>query len=256
MLHFSWERIWKNPLKNVVICFLLLFPSLEIVLYLRNSGLGIGGKVYNPDFAFFLGGNIAQYEHFFQAIYLWLMPIYCLVVVAEDCIEDFTTGYSNILITKFGKKSYIRGNLTKGFLISFLTILCAMVINLVLVHLLFQDGHFSPYGDICYAEGVERWGIEHPLLANLAFSIVTSFFCGMISMVGVISVLIFHSRKVAYGITILAWLAPVICKNSLMLVFQPRSEYSLETLAMIAVTVLIPYGLYIVIGYYKEVRFE
>ena len=248
MLKYFILRLWKNPIKKGLFCIILFYPLLEVALYFKD--ILNGGSVYFPDYAFFLTCNTVG--HIFQSLLLWFMPIYCLLLTADDCLEEQKTGYKNILITRCGKKRYIQLHLIKSFFCSFVMIVAALLINLLFVHLIFRGGQFSPYSDEGDLSLFYQWEINHPLLTNLLFTFVTAFFSGLISMVGTINAIMIKNKKVVYGITMLFWFIPFLKEKSIVLLFQPHSEYVLDTLIPIAIPILLVYVIYILIGYFRE----
>lgn len=253
LLGFLVTRLWRNPIRKGLFCIILFYPLLEILLYLYD--VTRGGAVYYPDYAFFLMCNTAGVGHLPQSLLLWFMPIYCLILTADDCVEDNKIGYRNILICKCGKKRYIKSHLIKSFICIFVMIFSALLINLLMVHLVFRGGQFSPYGEEEYTSAFYQWEISYPLLTNLLFSFITAFFCGLISMVGTMTAIRIKNKKLVYGITMLMWFIPFLSKNSIVLLFQPHSEYVLDTLIPLGACIIVVYGLYIVLGYFGEMRY-
>lgn len=115
--HYYVKRILNDKFKTSVILFIFFVPFLEILLYIRN--LNYGAAMMNPDFATFLAGNTAGHGHMLQGILLWFLPLYLLIIVAEDAIQDYKTGNKNILISRWGNKKYFLLNMKKAFVISF-----------------------------------------------------------------------------------------------------------------------------------------
>ena len=256
-LDYFIKRLWNDPIRNILFCIILFYPLVEIIFYLKD--IPLGNAVYYPDYAFFLTCNTAGVGHIFQSLLLWFMPIYCLVLTADDCIEDYHIGLKNVLVSKIGIKKYVQAHLVKSFVYAFLLIFSAMLINLLLVHIIFRGGQFSPYTDeagfISTLSQFYQWEVKNPLWANIVFSLITAFMSGLISMVGTISAIMIHNKKLVYGITLIFWFIPFLQKNSLMYLFQPHTEYDLDTLVPIGVTVSCIYIAYILFGYFKEVRF-
>lgn len=82
---------------------MLVIPILDIVqIYYQDIIICNGemGKPY-PLYVTFL--SCYSQGHIFQMIYLWFLPLYLLVIVGEESIVDYITGYKNILICKMGK---------------------------------------------------------------------------------------------------------------------------------------------------------
>lgn len=254
IIDFLIKRLWKDSIRNILFCIILFYPLIEIIFYLKD--IPLGEKVYYPDYSFFLMCNTAGTGHMFQTILLWFMPIYCLVLTADDCIEDYNLGLRNVIISKIGKKKYVQSHLAKSFIYTFILVLGALVINLVMVHIIFAGGQFSPFADEGnFASLFYQWEVNHTLLTNILFLIITAFMCGLIAMVGTINAIMIHNKKIVYGVTMVFWFIPFLQKKSLMYLFQPHSEYVLDTLLPIGVTVSCVYIVYILFGYFKEVHF-
>lgn len=253
-MNISLDRIWKDKFRCCLMIVLLFLPSLEVFVYVNE--IIHGGAVLIPDYAFFLTCNALSMDYFLQSLFLWFMPLYCLILATDNCIEDYNLNYKNILISKVGRKQYVISNLKKSFSVIFTLVGCALLMNLVLVHIAFHGGIYDPYGDELITSLFYQWEIDYPFLTNLLFTFITAFICGLLSMVGTMLGIILHDKKLVYGVTMLLWFVPFLQKKSLMLLFQPHSEYVLDTLIPIFVEVFVTYTLVIVLGYYKEVHFE
>jgi len=246
-------RLWKSPVKKLLYCIIIFYPTLEVIFYVRD--VLRGGSVFIPDYAFFLTCNSVGVGHMFQAVLLWFMPVYCLLLTADDCINDYKTGSKNILVLKSGNKVYVKSQLIKSFFCTFTMVIVALLVNLIMVHIIFYGGKFDPYDDGVYVSDFYQWEVDFPLLANILFSLITAFFCGLISMVGTINAICIKDRKIVYGLTMLMWFIPFLKEKSMMLLFQPHSEYVLNTLIPVGLEILLVYGIYIGVGYYREVYY-
>lgn len=251
----SWQRIWRNKIKNLLTVFILLFPSLELLFYLYQIVIG-GASVPIPDYAFFLTANSNDINHVFQSLFFWFMPLYCLVLTSDDCIEDYKIGYGNAMLSRVGKRNYIQTHIIKSFLYIFLLVASALLLNLLLVHLAFEGGNYNVYGEDFTVNAFYQWEKENPFITNLLFIGISAFFSGLISVLGTVSGILFRDKKFVYGITMLFWTVSILREKSLLLLFQPHSEYVLDTLIPIAVETGAVYILYIFIIYIKEVVFE
>lgn len=95
------NRIISDKKSIGMIIFMLVIPILDIVqIYYQDIINGEIGKPY-PLYVTFL--SCYSQGHIFQMIYLWFLPLYLLVIVGEESIVDYITGYKNILICKMGK---------------------------------------------------------------------------------------------------------------------------------------------------------
>jgi Protein of unknown function (DUF2705) len=131
-------RIYKNKKSMVVFWIIILFPFIDLLqLYLVKLKWGTD---YHPAIAFFLAGS--SEGHIGQILLLWFLPIYFLVICTDDYIQDVQCGYNTIVISKFGKRSYIRNKLIISFIVPFITMFIALTLNLVFSYILFTDGTF------------------------------------------------------------------------------------------------------------------
>lgn len=254
MTKFMLKRTWNDPLRNILMCILIILPSIDLLFFLKP--IFLGSTILKPDYATFLTANSGT--KILQQIYLWIMPLYCLILNADECIRDYNSKYYNILSAKYSKKKYVQSCMKKSFLTTVLIIVLGLTLNLLLCHIIFFGGKFDIYGyeEITITSQFLQWEIDHPLLNNLLFIMITGFVSGLISVFGTVSALLFKDKKIVYGVTLFVWFVPFLNKDSLMYLFQPHSEYLLDTIVPIGLWTCIPYVLYIIIGYFKEVYIE
>lgn len=253
--NYFCSRICADKMKKAIITVMLLWPVTDIMYYFYDT-VKYGHAVFVPNYAFFLTCNSTRVGHVFQSVFLWFMPLYCLLLCTEDCIEDYATGYKNILVSRIGRKAYVSQHLKKSFTVVFFVVVASLFLNLVMVHIVFYGGQFSPYDDEMVLSRFYQWETDLPLAANILFLLVTAFACGLISVAGTMMGIAFHSRKLVYGITMLLWFIPFFQKNSIVLLFQPHSEYGPDTLVPLGIEVVVLFSVVILLGYMKEVRIE
>lgn len=255
LLNITWQRIWRNRGRNLLTLTILLLPSLDLLSCLYDI-IFMSVVVPIPDYAFFLMTQASHFSFLSQFLFLWVMPLYALVLTCDDCLEDYKTQYSHVMMSRIGKKRYIHTHMAKSFLYMFFLTASALLLNLLLCHLLFSEGAFNSFGEDFRPDAFYQWEKAHPLLTNLLFTVIVSFFSGFIAVVGVMSAVLFQNRKLVYGITMMFWFVPTLQEKSLMLLFQPHSEYVLNTLIPIGVRTGLMYGIYILLIYAKEVLLE
>lgn len=73
------------------------------------------------------------------------LPLYLLVIVGEECIVDYITGYKNILICKMGKNKYILQKMKSAFIVSFTIVFVGLGLNLILSQVVFNGGTNTPF---------------------------------------------------------------------------------------------------------------
>ena len=255
ILRIFIERIWKNRFRNILTLIMLLLPTADLLLYLYDI-IAESGYAPIPDNAFFLTCNSDYLTFLTQHLFLWIMPLYGLILTCDDCIEDQRLKYDDMIIGRIGKKKYIHTHMIKSYIYMFFLTMTALLLNLLLCHILFQGGKFNIYGEDFNTDLFYQWEKNNPLLTNLLFTLITSFFGGLIAVVGVMSSILLKSKKMIYGITMMMWIVPALQAKSLMLLFQPHSEYVLDTLIPIGLKTAMIYIVYITFVYGKEIIFE
>ena len=79
---------------------------------------------------------------------IFLIFLYLLVIVGEECIVDYITGYKNIkniLICKMGKNKYILQKMKSAFIVSFTIVFVGLGLNLILSQIVFNGGTNTPF---------------------------------------------------------------------------------------------------------------
>lgn len=249
------SRILQDKIKLCFIIILIALPSLEISQYLWYH-YKFGIELQAPMFATFLSANTIG--HIFQSLLLWFLPLYLLLITGSDSMEDYTTGYKNILIVKMGRKKYVLNKLTSSFITAFAIMLLGLLINFILVQIILHKGTHVPF-DINDVSNLPdsflfELGYTHPLVTNLLFILIVSFLAGLISMVGTSLSIVLHDKKIVYALTFAIWFLPILSKNSLMYVTQPFAEYDFDVIVPIFLWVFGFYLTIIGISYVWEVK--
>ena len=252
-------RIFYDKKKMGIVAILLILPSLEIILFLYDHFV-YGFGLPTPLYATFL--SLYSRIHILQSIYLWFLPLYFLLIIGEDCIEDFRTGYKNILICKIGKTNYIKNKLKSGFLIPFFILSCGLFLNLILVQIACHGGTEQLiYGKYMIYDAFQmpetllfKLSYTHPLLTNIIYNFFTASFAGLIGIVGTSLSIVLHDRKLVYAITFALWFIPILFKHSFMLIFQPFSEYGFNVILPLTFCIAGFYSLLIVLLIIWEVK--
>ncbi|MEG0978586.1 MAG: hypothetical protein RSC30_01430 [Oscillospiraceae bacterium] len=151
--------------------------------------------------------------------------------------------YNNVLISKIGKKQYINEKLISSFFIPFFIMFLSLILNYILVFIVFKGG------DWWILKGIDlpnnklfTLSVGHPVVTNIVYSIVTSFFCGLSSSLGCAFSLIFKNKLYCYPATFLVWYILSHLKNPLTILFQPFTEHDFNTIIpsfLISVTVFL-----------------
>lgn len=259
-MKYQLKRTLSDKKKLGMILILFLIPSLEVIQILYDH-MAMGMPLPYPLYATFLSGY--SRGHILQVLYLWFLPIYLVILSGEESMEDFRTGYKNILLCKGGKTRYIKDKLKAGFFIPFFIVMCGLVLNLIVIQVVCHNGTYLLYGgeymvyDSTSMPGtlLFEMSYSHPLLTNIVYIGIAALFAGLIGMLGTIFAVVLHDRKLVYAFTFALWFVPILFKNSFMLVFQPFSEYGFQVIVPLALWVAGLYTLLIVTMTMWEVKF-
>ena len=198
MLRFLIKRNLSTLSTVMVLLWIFILPFLESWWYIYQ--IIQGNYAYQPDCAFFLCGNSVGIGHIFQGLYLWLIPLYCLVISSNDCLMDQERGYDNILISRIGKRKMLYRLLIKNFILLSVLIFLSLSLNLLCVHLMFRGGKYNP-SEISALNVFTMFWTNHPLLNNFVHILITSIIYGIMG--------------------IFFWLIEILKPGSLLLIFQP-----------------------------------
>lgn len=223
-MKYYFKRIVNDKIKLGVI--ILIFAMMFFDLLIKLRYYPVGGTPIHPQFATFLA--IIGGDYIFHGLLFWFLPIYMLILSAEDVLEDYGTGYVNILMASKGKKKYLKANLSKAFVVSFSVIFFALILNLILSNIILHGATYTTLGEAFIEEDKNSFIIKcltHPLLTNLAFIIIASVLSGVIGMTGAALAFCFKSRKIVYPFSYILWFIPFCFDKSIMLSLQPFSEY-------------------------------
>ncbi len=247
-IKYYFKRIINNKIKLGLILLIFAYPITDIYFTLKD--INLGGSVPEPNMASFLTSFIYSGA---QMLLLWYLPLYFLLIAADNCIEDFKLGYKSILVTRWGKKKYFAVNILKGFIIGFFVILLSLVLNLVMTQIVYKGGSYTGLDS---NDQLGKEILKHPLLTNITYIFVTSFITGIVSMGAVAMAIALHNRYLVYPIVFLLWYIPVSFDKSIILALQSFTEYSLLD---VLPTILIVIGINIatvIFAYIKEMKYE
>lgn len=221
------KRILGNPIKVSILLLLLIFPSMEVFQLMQQlNGLELTRSIYT---LFFLSG--AGRGHLFQVIYLWLLPLYLLIIVGDDSCIDEKIGYKYALMGRAGKNKYLREKWRTSFGIAGVIMFVSLLFNVILICLVFNSRCSDQYlTDNMQGTTLESIYISYPLWSYFAFMIIASIISGFLGLLGAVVSTTFRNKKYSYAIVLLVWLIFIVMDDSIMLVLQPYIEYPLDVL--------------------------
>lgn len=248
MFLYYFKRIINNKVKLALVLFIFFLPVTNILASLKN--ISNGGSVWLPDLATFLtvpdgGGR--------KSLIFGYLPMYFLLIAADDCIEDYKTGYKNLLITKWGKNRYFWFNIIKGFVVGIGVIFLSLALNMIMVYIAFAGGSYTAVGH--YEEFMQSV-MTTPFLDNCIYILLLSFMSGIVSIGGVALSLALHNRFQVYPITFILWYLPSAVTVSVQYMFTPFTEYPITyALSTYLATIGINIAL-VIFAYIKVMKYE
>lgn len=239
-------RIRKNRLSMTIFILLLLLPSLEIIQYYieQYQIIKVGGSFRFPIPVYAIFQSLELTRGLLHSVFFWFLPIFLLLILADDSLTDLQTGYYNILLLKVGRKKYCLEKIMTSFVVSFFMVMCALFINFVLVHIIFHGGTSSHIldmaSDMVYdMNPMLYWTIRHPYITDFLFIFLAGVISGIAGAMGAAFALFFKDRKTTYIATFAFWEILGIQNLSIFLIFQPYSEYLLQEYIQIFVCYVI-----------------
>lgn len=225
------QRILHDRVKVFFIIVLMVIPLMDIGQILLDFYQAEKTIQPDPRYLAFSALSTTGTNHILHKLMFWFLPIYLLIIVGEDCIEDWDTGCRDILIGRMGKKQYIWGRMRNSFTFCFLLILCSLMLNYGLLQMIFHQGT-----DIWIVEGLYppeenrmyTIGYEHPVPVNLAVILMASVFSGLIGAIGSGFAMCLHDRKLVYAITFMLWFVFIIADGGLMSILHPFTNLTMD----------------------------
>lgn len=248
------KRIFSNKLKLVAALLFFYFPLKDMSYIIRDVKTG-GAAIY-PFLATFLPGTITNWG---RRLLLWYLPLYLLLVVAEDCIEDVKIGYKNILVTKWGKRRYVTHNFVKGFLISFMLLFSSLVLNLLMAEIAFHGGYaLGASGIVVEKIPAMQAAYQNPMLTNCFYILMACFLSGMVGLGAVSISMMLPNRFLAYPIVYFIWYIPSTFERPISEAMRPFREYFLvdtfpAILFVVGINILAAIAAYIKVTKYDAV---
>lgn len=243
-------RIVNNKAKLTCFCFFIFAMLYD--LFERVRYIPVGGDAYVPGLNTFLAYTGSGFN--FHALIFWLLPLWLMIIVSDDVIEDYIYGYKSVLISKKGKSRYAIDTLKKGFIFSFFVMFIPLIYNMLLSYVLF-DGAQRTLGVNIADYTWLKICMEHHILANFGYVFITSLLSGIVGCAGSGLAMAFHDRKIVYPISFALWFVVFIPDKSIMLAIQPFSEYGPSDALFVYLLAVIIHTTVAVFAYMKEIKY-
>jgi hypothetical protein len=215
-------KLIKIPGKRRMLLLFLILPSLEIMQFIMTYYQVEMEKSLTQ--LYFLSGS--SRGHIIQMIVLWALPMYFVYLVGSDHGVYERTYYKYALYSRKGAKAYLRMRLLYAFLVGFLVMTSALIIDMILVTVLFISKTPISTGNT-------------PFYEYVVYMVVASVVVGLLCLLGECAGRLFKSYRYIYPLMTILWFVLIYAHPSIMYLFQPYTEYSLTYAFPIFIVLLI-----------------
>lgn len=204
--------------KNFKIVFFIIFVLMSVDVYFIHSA----APDLSPNASTFLAGG--SLGHYMQMLILWMLPAYLFLASSCWFSIDEKTRYSSILAAKFEKRAYLKKYLLSVFISTFLLFFINFIINYLIV-MIVQTGTYVPYE----SQGEIEVELQqaNPVITNLYYIISSSIMIGVFAVFTSCISFVFNKIAFVFLLSFAVWLLLITGEYSIMLAFQPFSEYLL-----------------------------
>ncbi len=237
-LQFYFERVFHNKTKRIIAIIALLLPLTSLYAIIRDVLIWQLPKP-DPHYVTFLAGYSG---HFADRVYLWILPLYFLLIASEDTIEDHQKGYRLLMVERSGKKNYIRQKLMGSFWIGFLIMMGGILLDYLVLVILFHGATYRLIDLDGWKQStffMMMW--NHPVITNIVYGLMMSAITGLVAMTSTAIALVIKNRKIVYALSLALWIIITSFDDSIFLVIQPFQSFSLSYIARILFQFLFVY---------------
>lgn len=249
------RRLFKDKRSSFIFLFFFIVVLLDIVMLHRSFG------GYEPNHSTFLSGN--SEGHYAQMLLLWLLPIYLIFGTSSWQLSDFNSGNVLSVISRADRKYYWRIYNQVNFIYGFSLIFISTLTNYAVVSIAFRKVEIVPFlveksvaiNDFqTFLHSSIYWELSHPELSNLFHIVIASLIVGCMCVI--ISTINIFTKSFYYTIFIVIsiWYLLISLTPSIMVAFQPFTEYpiSLKLMYLVFSVFLLVISLLIQRKWWKE----
>ena len=255
------KRILNDKMKFCCIIFFFLLMLADLLwptaTWFLDGSMGDGVPI--PALATFLSGT--SDNPWSRMVFDITRPILIVIIGSEDIIEDFSTGYINIIKAKWGKNKYINLNLIKAFSISFCVLFMPLIYNYACSLIFYHGGTYAATLDFLLDLDKDAFLLDcmrHPHITNMVFILAVSFFAGFLGMAIAALTMLIRNRKIIYPLAFLMWYIPCALPQTILASFQPFTEYEPirmypQYIAVVTIYLLITLIVYPILRYKESI---
>ncbi|WP_042354101.1 hypothetical protein [Bacillus rubiinfantis] len=239
--------------KKAVFMTILLFliPAVDLLLVSRDYDSLV------PFLSTFLSSS--SLGHIPQILLKWFLPVYLLILCADNYIEDYHTGFRYIIGSKQGRFRYYRNTILGNMSFSFIVIVTSLFLNMLLAYILFRNGQNDMGHSLEIAAGnhLEVITLTYPVLTNIIYILIFGFLTSLAAGFSTVICWCFPSRKYAYPLSFIIWYSQILGgMSSLAMATQSFNELDFTGISMILTRASLLFILIIVIGFVYKVKMD
>lgn len=213
----------KNEIKSVFKAKSRIILAVVIVLLIGADAFiaDLDNPNLHPAYAAFLSR-----AGIVSIIVTAFVPLYSMYICADSYLRDRANGYSAVIISRAGRKKYLRNKIISSFLIPFGLILTGMALNLFLALLIFNEGYdTSGFNTIVvnFKEAFFTFEYNHPLVSYIMFMILGSVALGLGSVICTCVAFVAGRYPVAYLASFVLW--NLLTSGAVSYLYSPFVSY-------------------------------
>lgn len=236
-MKYEFNRVRHTKRSLFFIGLIILIPMLDLLMNVQST-FGdywrypaayhyhlASRNVLHPAMAGFLSGS--SIGHFGQMLYMWILPLYSLLIYSDFYIQEKKLGLNNAILTRVAKKRLVMTRLNASFVLMSGITLISLLLNYFLAIIIFHGGT-SFQGLEQTVKGAHRLfviSMAHPYAAYLIYLVVFAVMAGFYAVFCTSLSFLLAQYRWVYPLALLIWIGQFILPNSLSYVFQPFIEY-------------------------------
>ncbi len=213
-----------------------------------------GKDLFHPCFASFVSAS--HIGRMPQILMTWAFPLYPLFSYADSFALQKQCGYYNIMLTKADRKKVISSRFAVAFLIPFLVVLVALLLNFVASNIVFQGGTSFAYRERGYLTALQTFSFSHPYVTYITYMIVFSLVTGLYGMFCAAVTFFVPKYIVLYPVIFFVWFFIMNIPYSIWSVMQSFTDYSVIEMVVSSIYYTVFIVATAVAAYIYKVRYD
>ena len=240
MLRYELLTALKSRRALIFFLFFICITSFDLYQnYTYNFGRYLEGIVaakptgkdlFHPCFASFVSAS--HIGRLPQILMTWVFPLYPLFAYADSFVIQKQCGYYNVLLTKMNRKSVVSSRLATAFLIPFIVVMIALVLNFAVASIVFKGGTSFAVpeealrrGDV---EGLSALALLHPYSTYIIHILVFSLVIGLYGMFCAAVTFFVPKYIVLYPVIFFVWISMMNLPYMIFSVMHSFTTYNVR----------------------------